>query len=34
MPNSQKIQSKKILEINKNHKIFKKLCELEKTDDI
>ena len=32
MPNSQKIQSKKILEINKNHKIFKKLCELEKTD--
>ena len=32
MPNSQKVQSQKILEINKNHKIFKKLCDLEKTD--
>lgn len=32
MPNNQKVQSKKILEINKNHAIFKKLCELEKTD--
>lgn len=33
MPNSNnKVKSQKILEINKNHKIFKKLCELEKTD--
>lgn len=33
MPNSNnKVKSQKILEINKNHKIFKKLCSLEKTD--
>ena len=32
MPNANKVQSQKILEINKNHKIFKKLCELEKND--
>lgn len=33
MPNSNnKVKSQKILEINKNHKIFEKLCELEKTN--
>ncbi len=33
MPNSNnKVHSQKILEINKNHKIFKKLCDLEKSD--
>ena len=33
VPNSNnKVKSQKVLEINKNHKIFKKLCELEKTD--
>ena len=32
IPNSQKVQSQKILEINKNHKLFKKLCFLEQND--
>ena len=32
MPNSNKVKSQKILEINENHKIFKKLCELEKNN--
>lgn len=32
IPNSQKVQSQKILEINKNHKIFKKLCDLEQNN--
>lgn len=32
MPSGQKVSSQKILEINKNHEIFKKLCELEKND--
>ena len=32
MPNSNKVTSQKILEINKEHKIFKKLCDLEKND--
>lgn len=32
MPNNQKVSSNKILEINKNHEIFNKLRELEKTN--
>ena len=33
MPNSNKVNSNKILEINKDHKIFKKLCDLEQKKD-
>lgn len=32
MPHNQKVSSQKILEINKNHAIFSKLCELEKSN--